>query len=260
MRMSFVLGLVAASGIIGFAIGMFWSEGETPDGVGRDVDTVADGPGGAGSRDGDRDGEARAESSARTEGGGRRTFDDRSRGEAGAGEGDTGSLAQQALTTEEELELERLRSEVSSLREERAELMGEPIEAPPSSAPRFSAAAMSSAVGQALVSEKVPGDVEGTDCAEYPCIVFGRLEGDEEDMEEIERSAALSPYADDVLTLLFWATSVEEGAAAKVPETGLFALAFYTVDDRQARGERLDRRIRARVMEYWNTDRPGQPG
>ena len=87
----------------------------------------------------------------------------------------------------------------------------------------------------------------------------GRLEGDEEDMEEIERAASLSPYADDVLTLLFWATSVVDKAAAKTPETGLFALAFYPAEDRATRGEALDRRIRARIMEYWNTDRPGKP-
>jgi hypothetical protein len=51
--------------------------------------------------------------------------------------------------------------------------------------------------------------------------------------------------------------SVEKGAAAKARETGLFALAFYSVDDRERRGAALDRRIRARVTEYWNTDRPG---
>ena len=91
-----------------------------------------------------------------------------------------------------------------------------------------------------------------------PCIVFGRLEGDEEDMEKIERAEALHSYEGDILSLLFWATSVDDPSA--VPhETGLFALAYYTDADRHEHGDALDRRIRARVMEYWNTDRPGTP-
>lgn len=130
--------------------------------------------------------------------------------------------------TEQDLEIRRLQAELDDLRSERLELLGSPIEA--------------------------------TDCAEHPCIVFGRLDGDEEDMEKIERSPSLSPYADDVLTLLFWAATVEEGIDARAPETGLFALAFCSAEERQARGEELDRRIRARVMEYWNTDRPGARG
>ena len=78
---------------------------------------------------------------------------------------------------------------------------------------------------------------------------------------EFEAAArALERYADDVLTLLFWATTVEEGLDARTPETGLFALAFYSAEERATRGDDLDRRIRARVMEYWNTDRPGARG
>lgn len=109
---------------------------------------------------------------------------------------------------------------------------------------------------RALEQVGVPGAVEATDCSEHPCITFGRLEGDEEDMEEIERSAALSEYQSDILTLLFWATTADPDERARSPETGLFALAFYSFDDRAELGETLDRRIRARVMEYWNADRP----
>jgi hypothetical protein len=165
------------------------------------------------------------------------------------------------IPLEPEFEVERLRREVAALQAEHLELMGHPIATPTDSDPRFSGSTVSSAVGGAMTAERVAGSVEGTDCSEYPCIVFGRLEGDEEDMEEIERSAALGPYRDDVLTLLFWATSVDASQAriAKAPETGLFALAFYSVEDRVTGGDALDRRIRARVMEYWNTDRPALP-
>jgi hypothetical protein len=155
-------------------------------------------------------------------------------------------------------ELDRLRKELAELRDEQREVMGEPVEAPTDLEPRFGGAATSGAVQNALAEANVPGAVEGTDCSEHPCIVLGRLEGDEEAMEEVERAASLSVYDGDVLTLLFWATSVEE-PGAKAAETGLFALAFYSFEDRANRGEELDRRIRARVMEFWNHDRPGQP-
>jgi hypothetical protein len=162
----------------------------------------------------------------------------------------------QAIEDPEE-EVDRLRQELAALREEQREVMGEPVEPPADMEPRFGGATMSGAVQGALGQANVSGEVEATDCSEHPCIVFGRLEGDEEDMEEVERAAALSVYDGDILTLLFWATSVEEPGVAPA-ETGLFALAFYSFEDRASRGEELDRRIRARTMEYWNHDRPGR--
>lgn len=152
-----------------------------------------------------------------------------------------------------------LREELSALREERRELLGEPIATPPSVDARFGGGVIAGAVQSAVAQAGVAGAVEATDCSEHPCIVFGRLEGDEEDMEEIERAAALSEYQSDVLTLLFWATTAAPGQALRTPETGLFAIAFYSFEDQAEHGEALDRRLRARVMEYWNADRPGAP-
>ncbi|MEM9455231.1 MAG: hypothetical protein AAGF11_13700 [Myxococcota bacterium] len=154
-------------------------------------------------------------------------------------------------------QIEQLRAEVLALREERDELMGQPIPTPAEVAPRLQGPALNGAVQQALAGEDVEGQVEAVDCSEHPCIVFGRLQGDEEDMEEVERAKALSPYEDDVLSLLFWATSVDKEEGAPAAETGLFALAYYTAQERAQQGESLERRIRARVMEFWNHDRPG---
>ena len=56
-------------------------------------------------------------------------------------------------------------------------------------------------------------------------------------------------------SLLLWAVSVDgDGPAHQVRETALFAIA-YTARDGSG-GEELDRRIRPRVMEVWNSDRP----
>lgn len=139
------------------------------------------------------------------------------------------------------------------------ELLGTPIPLPDAIAERFSGAAVSHAVREAIGQAGVVGDVESVDCSEFPCIVFGRLAGDEEDIEEIERATALDAYEADVLTLLLWATTVDASARTHptARETGLFALAYYDADDRDELGAELDRRIRARVLEVWNAERPG---
>lgn len=197
------------------------------------------------------------------------------------GQGGPGSAGAIAGETQAE-ELARLRKEVARLESDHREMFGEPIAAPSGDRPeRYGGSSISSAVQQALADEQVGGAVETVDCSEHPCIIFGRLEGDEEDMEEIERAPSMSQYDDDVLTLLFWATSIDEGRGAgdggedgsgdgggdageagpgTQPETGLFALSFYSREERAERGEELDRRIRARVMEYWNVERPGRAG
>ncbi len=159
--------------------------------------------------------------------------------------------------TERARELEELREAVATLQEEKKELLGDPIAAPPKVGARFGGPSVSRSVHAAIEQVGVPGGVESVDCEEHPCIVFGRLAGDEEDMEEIERSAALSEYQSDVLTLLFWATTASPEEVTSSPETGLFALAFYSFEDQAEFGEALERRLRARVMEYWNSDRPG---
>jgi hypothetical protein len=113
-----------------------------------------------------------------------------------------------------------------------------------------------------LEAEGVQGEIEGVDCSEHPCIAFGRLRGDEEDVEEVERSPALDAYRDDVLVLLLWATTARDASPAptapeeRAPEeTAIFALAFLP---RDGVTESLERRIRARVFEVWNVERPGR--
>ncbi|MEM6289699.1 MAG: hypothetical protein AAGA54_00495 [Myxococcota bacterium] len=179
----------------------------------------------------------------------------RRRDEAPAAVADEAVAPAAAIDPEEHA---RVQEALTACVEERVELLGEPIEQRGTPEARFTSAALSTGVSSALDQSGVAGSVEATDCSEHPCIVFGRLEGDEADMEKVERAEALHAYDGDVLSLLFWATSVDD-PAAPARETGLFALAYFTDADRQEFGEALDRRIRARVMEYWNTDAPGQP-
>lgn len=97
-----------------------------------------------------------------------------------------------------EEELRHHRTQVRALERERQELVGRPLpstdDVPSASDARFASSTLSGAFALALQEEEVEGDVEGVDCSEFPCILFARLEGDEEDVEELERSEALSAY------------------------------------------------------------------
>lgn len=52
-------------------------------------------------------------------------------------------------------------------------------------APRFEQPALVAAMQQAFVASRVPGAVEGVDCTEYPCILFGRIRGGEDLIEQV---------------------------------------------------------------------------
>lgn len=129
---------------------------------------------------------------------------------------------------------------------------------------RFASAALVTAVQQAFVSARVPGAVEGVDCSEFPCILFGRIHGGEDEIEKAEKAASLSPYADDILTILLWTTTDEtakqtlraQGKEAPNLEQSLYAAAFYSVADKERYGDNLDRRLRTRTAELWNTAAP----
>ena len=81
----------------------------------------------------------------------------------------------------------------------------------PTAAPlsRFTPKSMRDAVALAFTQSKVPGGVQGIDCAEYPCIIFGRIRGAEDQMEKLEEAGALAAYEEDILTVLLWTATDE---------------------------------------------------
>lgn len=128
------------------------------------------------------------------------------------------------------------------------------------SAPRFSTASLTGALQAAFSSTKVPGNVDGVDCAEYPCIVFGRIRGAEDQMPKLEHAKSMAAYEDDILTVLLWSGTDEEAKEAAEArheadeglEQSLFAIALYPRADKEQLGDNLDRRIRSRTAELWN--------
>ena len=81
-------------------------------------------------------------------------------------------------------------------------------------APRFASTSMSGALQAAFTSTSIPGSVDGVDCSEYPCIVFGRIRGAEDQMAKLEHSKSMAAYEEDILTVLLWSATDEEAKVA----------------------------------------------
>ena len=129
--------------------------------------------------------------------------------------------------------------------------------------PRFVPEKIRSAVADAFSQSKVPGRVQGLDCTEWPCIVYGRIRGAEDQMEKLEGAKALAAYEGDIMTVLLWAATDEAAREGPLPflpgrpEQSLFALAFYPRGAERALTDNIDRRLRSRTAELWNTMSPG---
>lgn len=182
----------------------------------------------------------------------------------------TGESASEARCSEVAVALATRSGELSEAREElrvreerRVAKEGTPI---PSSSgpkePRFAPEVLRAAVGDAFSQAGVPGRVDGLDCTEWPCIIFGRIRGTEDEMEKLEGAKALAAYEHDVLTVLLWVVTDEgahEGPLGILPgrpEQSLFAFAFYPRGLERAAAENVDRRLRTRTADLWNTMSP----
>ena len=140
----------------------------------------------------------------------------------------------------------------------RAEKEGTPIPARAApAAPRFASTSMTGALQAAFTSTSIPGSVEGVDCSEFPCIVFGRIRGAEDQMAKLEHSKSMAVYEEDILTVLLWRATDEEAKDAAESrhesdeglEQSLYAVSLYPRADKQQFGDNIDRRIRS---ELWN--------
>lgn len=269
MRPSLVLG-VLGSLIVGFGAGAWVFRGAEVDE--RDDATVPERTDAASRDEAERaDRDDAVEERAR-EGRGARDEDDAREVDEGTARAGAPRVAAAAISGEELARRQQeLDARIAEARRERDELFGAPVATPANAPARFAAAPIATSLRGALEAEGVDGEIEGVDCSEHPCIAFGRLRGDEEDVEEVERSPALDAYRDDVLVLLLWATTARDSSpdperAPETPEpttpratapeeTAIFALAFLP---RDGVTESLERRIRARVFEVWNVERPGR--
>jgi hypothetical protein len=159
-------------------------------------------------------------------------------------------------------DLQAAREAAAAEADERAAREGVAIPMPATTEPRFAGVTMSGALTKAMKQAKKRGGVDGVDCSEYPCIVYGRINGSEDDLEPIEQSPALRPYRDDISTILLWAQTDEAAEDAEGEHEGaeneqlLYAFTYYSRADAAAQGDDLDRRIRWRATELWASAAP----
>lgn len=160
--------------------------------------------------------------------------------------------------------LEELQAQLVEQEKRRQAKEGKAIEAKNDVAPRFSQRGLVDTFTRAFDLTDIEGRVESVDCIEYPCILFGRLQGDEGAVATLEDSAPFAAYDNDIGVMLTWASGDHAHGEArhagvdrqKPAEISLFSFAFYSESDREEYGELIDRRIRVRTAEYWNASSP----
>lgn len=161
-------------------------------------------------------------------------------------------------------ELVRIEGQLSELEREKKAMHGEPIAPRTNVAARFGEKPLLSAMQGAFKATGIAGRIDTVDCTEFPCIVFGRVNGDEEMVAKLEDAKPLEVYDQDIGVMLTWSSgdqSLGHGASKtqqrqKPQEVSLFAFAFYTAGDKAQYGDSLDRRIRSRTADLWNALRP----
>lgn len=159
-----------------------------------------------------------------------------------------------------------LQEQLAAQEKRRQAKEGTPIKARDDVSPRFSQKGLVDTFSEGFSVTDIDGRVESVDCTEYPCILFGRLQGDEGAVAELEDSAPFAVYDNDIGVMLTWASGDHAhggspqavGGRQKPPEVSLFSFAFYSESDRQEYGELIDRRIRVRTAEYWNASSPAE--
>jgi hypothetical protein len=163
--------------------------------------------------------------------------------------------------------LDQLATQLAEVDRQRKALDGEPIPPRADAPPRYQERALLHTVQSAFKATSIPGRVDTVDCTEFPCIVFGRVHGDEELVAKLEDSKPFAAYDDDIGVMLTWASGdharghkpKQTGERAKPSEISLFAFAWYSDADRAKLGDGIDRRIRARTTDLWNALGPDDP-
>ena len=158
-----------------------------------------------------------------------------------ASDGDVGALVAENARLRAELTDERASLQV--MKAERVEDRGEALPFPEDLPPRFSEQGLLKSFQQAFADGAVKGEVSSIDCTEYPCIVYGKVQGDTRDlMKELQKSASFKDYAEDRQAVSGW-TRGDDG-----PEEFAVVLTPKPAEgDDEAERSQAGRRVRWRI-------------
>ena len=160
-----------------------------------------------------------------------------------ASDGDVGALVAENARLRAELADERATLQV--MKAERVEDRGEALPFPEDLPPRFSEAALLKSFQQAFADGAVKGEVSSIDCTEYPCIVYGKVQGDTRDlMKELQKSPSFKDYAEDRQAVSGWTRGDD------APEEFAVVLTPKAQDgDDDAERSQASRRVRWRIEQ-----------
>jgi len=157
-------------------------------------------------------------------------------------------------------ENERLRHRIAEAEDEialgedaREQQEGLPQEFPKGLAPRFERENLAQAFAHALEQLGASAKVTDVDCSEFPCIVYGELDGAEMDTmklaERLKGSPALAAYREDADHSAWMRARHKDDATGAVSDETHFAIGYYPKDEKKDGA--IERRIGHRNQTRW---------
>lgn len=102
-------------------------------------------------------------------------------------------------------EVQKQQADIEQLRAEQREALGEAVPFPDDLAPRFQEESQLKAMRDALQQAGLDGEITSIDCSEYPCLVWGEINGDTSKLSDaFGKTSAFSPYKDDRMSVHGW--------------------------------------------------------
>lgn len=150
-----------------------------------------------------------------------------------------------------EARVAELEAQLDNQRAVTKQLEGRAIAWPDSVDPRFTEPRFLAALNDAMTKEKLPGEVRGLDCTEFPCIAHGQLELDNpRDREKLERLFASMksryPGADFYISQ----TVHTDDPNGSDPAQQRFSMSFYPPERDDEARRAMNVRLRSRKNAY----------
>lgn len=159
-------------------------------------------------------------------------------------------------------ERDALRARIKRLKRKLAEQasalehhLGEALPFPDDLDPLYREDALMQHFSDALAQIGADGEVTEIDCSEFPCIVYGKVRGEDgTDMRRLHDADALQAYGKGIGNSSVWGgKTVKNGEPS---ESAVFGIAAYP-KDQIADEAMLQKRLRVRHQAYWEAEREG---
>ena len=152
-------------------------------------------------------------------------------------------------------QVKRLKSKLSDQASVLEHHLGEAVPFPADLDPLYREEALMQHFSDALKEMGADGEVTEIDCSEFPCIVYGKVRGEDgTDLRRMHDAEALQAYGKGIGNSSVWGGKVVKDGEPS--ESAVFGIAAYPKDqvDDEAM---LQKRLRVRHQAYWEAEREG---